>query len=575
VAGPRVEKGAEALTNPGDPEDTPTAGSGQSLDKAARKRARRRQKASARAARHGGVRPETASDDPEDPEDTDLPADTDAVDDADIQDIEESKEPSDVREPDGTDAGKKVEAVDRPLNRLGRALKKPQIAFLVVGFVFGMLVLSINPPFRVPDTILHFYKAYGISEGQVVPIKKPVPKGAKKTAGSYGPRSFDTTEKEVGLKWPSGAYNVGDVGRAMDIPLNPGKTRFYNYAHNGRIVASPLPYVPEAIILALGRLFNLSALWLVYLSSFFNLLIFLLLGYVAIKITPVLKWTFVLLGFLPTAMHLAASVSEYAVDVAVCFVGIAYFFKLAFDAGKKKVEKKDIAILFVLAFLLAMIKQPFFLIVLLFFMIPMRKFSSKKLYFGLFAALFVLALIFTLSWGLIANNAYQAPHRVDTDKRISNVFSKPGKVAGDMLGSLQDNAYMLPETMVGALGNVGQVVFPKWFVYLYLSVLVVVTLLDKDTAKVLLRQKAVALVTVLLIFVAVFLLMYVYATVNTRHAGDWLSGRYMLPAAPIFFLLFYNLAIKFKKNIVFYLAIYGFMIFTIVFTVFKLCSAYY
>jgi hypothetical protein len=80
---------------------------------------------------------------------------------------------------------------------------------------------------------------------------------------------------------------------------------------------------------------------------------------------------------------------------------------------------------------------------------------------------------------------------------------------------------------------------------------------------------------VLLIFVAVFLLMYVYATVNTRHAGDWLSGRYMLPAAPIFFLLFYNLAIKFRKNIVFYLAIYGFMVFTIVFTVFKLCSAYY
>jgi hypothetical protein len=49
----------------------------------------------------------------------------------------------------------------------------------------------------------------------------------------------------------------------------------------------------------------------------------------------------------------------------------------------------------------------------------------------------------------------------------------------------------------------------------------------------------------------------------------------MLPAAPIFFLLFYNLAIKFRKNIVFYLAIYGFMVFTIVFTVFKLCSAYY
>ena len=461
------------------------------------------------------------------------------------------------------------------LGGAGNALSKPQVAFLVLGFVFGMVVLSINPPFRVPDTILHFYKAYGISELGLTPLMKPVHEGDKKVAGSYAPRSLDTTETEIGLEWPNGSYSTGDTGSALNIPLNPGREKFYNYAHNGRIVASPVPYIPEAVVIGIGRIFSLSPLVLVYLCGFFNLLIFLLIGFFAIRMTPVLKWTFVLLAFMPTAMSLIASVSEYAFDIALCFLAIAFFFKLAFDPDKRKVSARDIVILFALALLLALIKQPFFLIVLLFFMIPTRKFSSRKQYFALFVGLFVLALLFTFSWGLVGNKAYQAPHGVVPDKRIAKVFEKPGKVAGDMLGSLKDNAYMLPQTMVGALGNVGQVTFPKWFVYTYLGVLLVVALLDKESAKVLLRQKGVALATVLLIFIAVFVLMYVYATVNTRHAGDWLSGRYMLPAAPIFFLLFYNVAIKFKKNIIFYLSIYGFAIFTIVFTAYKLCSAYY
>lgn len=456
----------------------------------------------------------------------------------------------------------------------GRALEKPQVAFLVLGFVFGMLVLAINPPFRVPDTILHFYKAYGISDGTVAPEMLP-PVDGRKRSGSYGARSFDTMEKEVGLTWPSGPHHVGDISRALDIPLNPGRVKFYDYSHNGRITASPLPYFPEALIIKVGRLFSLSPLWLVYLSGFFNLLLFLALGYLAIRLTPVLKWTFALLAFMPSAMSLAASVSEYAFDIAFSFLGIAYFFRLAFDDRKREVGRRDIAILFALAFLLALIKQPFFLIVLLSLMIPARKFSSLKQYLGLFAGLLIIALLVTLGWGLLANRAYRAPEHVDPEKRLETLKERPLEAAGDMLGSLKDSGYVLPQTAVASLGNVGQVTFPAWFIWVYVAALFLVTLLDGGEAGVLPAQKAVALVTILPILVAVFVLMYIYATVDTRHATDWLSGRYVIGVTPIFFLLFYTRLARLGKSAFFCLAVYAFVIFTIAYTCAELMNAYH
>ena len=129
--------------------------------------------------------------------------------------------------------------------------------------------------------------------------------------------------------------------------------------------------------------------------------------------------------------------------------------------------------------------------------------------------------------------------------------------------------------MVGSLGNVGQVGFPDWFIYVYLGIVSLAAILDKDGARVLLRQKLVAFIVVILIIVAVFLLMYIYAVLDTRNAGDWMSGRYFLPGMPIFFLLFYNRAIKFQKNLIFYLSVYALVTFTMVFTAYQLYVAYH
>jgi uncharacterized membrane protein len=472
--------------------------------------------------------------------------------------------------------GEAITEPKSPPHRLIEALIKPEVAFLVLGFIFGMLMLTINPPFRVPDTIMHFYKAYSISELEFLPVVKPARDGVPMRSGSNGPRSFDTMEKATGFRWPGGEYDVGDVGSALEIPLNPGTTKFYSYGSNGRIISSPVPYIPAAAVIAIGRLFHLSPLLMVYASGFFNLLLFLFLGYLAIRMTPVLKWTFVLLGLMPTTMHLSASISEYAVDFAVCFVTIAFFFRLALDPEKKEVEPKDIVVLFVLGFLLALIKQPLFLLVLLFFMIPRKKFASTRQYWLTFAALFVFTTFISLSWSLIVNHAYIPPYaKVVPHDRLVTLFRDPIKYASYFFVSLVKNAWVLPDTLVGRMGNVGQVGFPAWYIVTYLVVLAAVSILDKGKATARSAQKAVSVVTFLLIIIATFLLFKIYVDVDPRNMGDWLSGRYILPVVPLFFLLFYNMRIKFKRWRYFYPFVYCFVILTITFTVYQLVSAYY
>ena len=70
-----------------------------------------------------------------------------------------------------------------PINLLPTALKLfwrnylPANAFLVIAAVVGLAFCVITPPFQVPDEVVHFYRAYQISEGHLI---------ARPVKGGYG-----------------------------------------------------------------------------------------------------------------------------------------------------------------------------------------------------------------------------------------------------------------------------------------------------------------------------------------------------------------------------------------------------
>jgi len=52
------------------------------------------------------------------------------------------------------------------LDRLSVCGIQPERAFLIVGFIFGVAILILTPPFQVPDEPQHFFRAFQLSEGR-------------------------------------------------------------------------------------------------------------------------------------------------------------------------------------------------------------------------------------------------------------------------------------------------------------------------------------------------------------------------------------------------------------------------
>jgi hypothetical protein len=51
----------------------------------------------------------------------------------------------------------------------------PEWYFLVIALTFGLATMIVTPPFQVPDEFHHFYRAYQVAEGQIIPVQKDSP----------------------------------------------------------------------------------------------------------------------------------------------------------------------------------------------------------------------------------------------------------------------------------------------------------------------------------------------------------------------------------------------------------------
>ena len=254
----------------------------------------------------------------------------------------------------------------------------PQHAFLVFSGLFGMIMLVITPPFMSPDEPAHFYRSYQISEFNIFKVKDDFPKSLLELSAICDRMQFSTHEKTT----PSEILSLGNI-RANPAERTSKVTPDYL-----------LPYLPQAIGIAVGKIFGLAPLWLFYLGRLFNLMATIALIFLAIRITPVFKWGFFLLGVMPMTLYQAASLSYDAVTIGFSFLLLATFIAYAFREGEK-ISTRDVVRLFIITALLAASKQPYCILVLVFLIIPVEKFGSLKRYLAIFAELLITVALFS------------------------------------------------------------------------------------------------------------------------------------------------------------------------------------
>lgn len=413
----------------------------------------------------------------------------------------------------------------------------PQTAFLIIGLIYGLGFLLATPAFQVPDEYEHFYRALYVSEGHIVPEK------LGNISGVYVPESVKTTSNTVNEEWHSfimDRKNKTDLAPLLDLPFNSKNMVFEDISRIAVITYSPVPYLISAFAIDIGKLFNLSPLVLLYIGRLANLLAWIFLTYLAIRITPVHKWVFLMLALIPMTLFEAASLSADSFLLGLSFLIIAIFFKFAFDGDKKKISIKDIYILFILLLLIALAKSNYFLLLFLIFLIPKEKFGNRKNIFLVTGFLFLAIGAVVGIWYLLTKGLYvPIVPQVSISGQLTYILGDPFRFPYVLINTFIERGLSYQLLFVGNFWL--DIPLPMWWLGTYLITIIPVALLDKNKMNITRNQKLISAVIFIVNFIAACALVYITWTSVGQNIIDGIQGRYFIPILPLLFLLLYRI----------------------------------
>jgi uncharacterized membrane protein len=408
---------------------------------------------------------------------------------------------------------------------------QPENIFIIIGLIYGLAFLFITPPlYVIPDEGAQFYKAIGLNQGYIIPEKNGY------EAGVYVPQNMIETVKNTfnyRLTVNNISYDSGNHNTTL---------KFVDLSMLAVVTYSPVPYLMPVIALKIAAIFNTSSFATIYLARFANFFIWFILVYFAIRTIPVHKWVLLMLALMPMTLFEATSISADSLTIALSFLFIACTLRLALR--DQNLSRINFLTVFILGFVLTLTKSIYSILLLLFLSIPVKNFVNYKEKYGAFLILFIPSIIASLYWVSLTNHFYRSViPNWSLIQQINFIEQNPLKFLllfpVTFLNSWQSylcsfTGFIYPKEWFG------DITLPLLISSFYFAVLVLVSLYDKGEVTINLKQKFV-FITVILIF-SLALMTFEFLTWNPVGSSiiNGVQGRYLIPIAPLFFLLFYN-----------------------------------
>jgi hypothetical protein len=210
----------------------------------------------------------------------------------------------------------------RYVNRL-----RSETVFLIVAGLFGLGCAVVTPPFQSPDEPTHLYRCYQLSEGTIVGVHRTATGGY--AYGGDVPDSLKAACEPFRRleNHPEARVQIGTITGEFARPLRPGDRSFASFPNSA--LYSPVPYVPAVAGVWVGRQLRLPPVALMYLARLGTLAGFLPVGWLAVRVTPILKWPAVMLLCSPLVLFLAGSVSADPLTIGLAFLATALVLRQA------------------------------------------------------------------------------------------------------------------------------------------------------------------------------------------------------------------------------------------------------
>jgi len=429
------------------------------------------------------------------------------------------------------------------------------LSFFIVSLVFGIVWIFLVPPLQSADEDTHFYSTVAIAHGEFIPKKvnnlfvSEIPKGVGNLENAYFPMAgnVDVTTKDV--------FITSQVLRDTQRERINFRT----------ITLIPIDYIPQSLGVFVASIFTQSAwIWSVF-GRLFDLGIFIIVGIISLRRTPILKRTLFMILLMPMTLAQAASCS-YDITVISCSV-LAFSYLASYVQGRK-IEKKEFVLFSILGIFLLNLKIVYFP----FLLIPL--FLSKKTIGGIknrviyFIILVFPAYIVQKLWAKIIESV---PNQVLNSGKVTNYIINVVTVPSSTYTQRQRLIYLIlhPEAfisivfytithefsyyIVGFVGNLGFMDTPLCIteVKMFLIILIIIAICEQNVlGKKVWFLFGGAFVSIILLFLG-FASLYVANPTIKGSFFEGIQGRYFIPIAPFLLaplsLIKYKLPISSKK----------------------------
>jgi uncharacterized membrane protein len=409
-------------------------------------------------------------------------------------------------------------------------------AFAVIALVFGTTLVLVVPPFQSPDESFHFLRAYQITEGDFVATRTG-PQGFK---GAILPISLDTVAQPF-LKMcfhPQVKASVREILRVLRVPLDPRNRAFQIFPNTAHYC--PTCYVGQCLGIGLGRVAGAGPLAMMYLGREGNLLVWIVLGFFALRCAPAIARPLFLLLLMPMSINFAATLSADPSTNGLAALFTALICRY-FALGAGSITRKRIALLAVISVPLTVSKLAYAPLLALLLLIPARNFGTRPAWAAKLALLAALNLTAFTVWAASSSNLdtqINPGGNTSATAQLHIIQQNPTHFANVLLATIRRGWWYWLGMFVGIVGWFDQYL-PAPFVIAYL-ILLVLACWPWDQQPPLpspLRAAMIVIPLFIAVFLVIALLSYLFWTQLNEPLIYGINGRYFIPVAPAILLL--------------------------------------
>lgn len=429
----------------------------------------------------------------------------------------------------------------------GTTIWLPQLAMLlltVLGGATGIIYISSNyttniitmfllisvlsitcKTYNVLDEKKHFMEAYNISYGNL-DFNNPV------------------VDKQFMENIPRGTHYIA-MAENFKIPYNyeQGKIPEEDKMDSIPATYNPILYVPSAIGIFIGRLLGGSVADVFLLGRMFNLLSYMLIAIIILKILPYKKNIAFAILTLPMIVCLAGTYSSDGLGMAVISLFIAYCLKLYHK--KEDISLKEMIILIAIYGLTLTFKSMSYVAIgLLIFILPLKNTLKKlkgKTFFLLLFGIVILGLILLIQ-PKVYNVSDSRGGNTGVSEQLTNMIQNPSIIFKVMYNHLTQSIlnynWLTEMNFKHYFSDIATSVFLIMLVYYtYIA-------LKDDSIDFGKKEKFIFLSTFLLIYGMTSAMLYLAFTPIGSEVLMGYSARYLLPIILLVLMCISNKNIK-------------------------------